>query len=122
VLRVLVGVSNRWTDAAAIRAELAAFPAATTVILQASATGADNLAIAIARDLGLACESYALSPVERGIYGWQGPQRIAERALEDGKPDLVLAFRLGRSGGIARLIREAKRRAIPVKIVDGAGG
>lgn len=119
---MLVCVSYGWTDEPAIRAALDAFPAEETVIIQGGPAGVDNPAAEIARERGMQCVTYALTPLERGIFGRQAPQIVAMRMLEDGKPDRVLAFRRNRSSGISHIIREARKRGTPVTVIDQESG
>src|SRR5947209_3075345 len=89
-MRVIVTGSMTWSDAEAIRRELAQLPAGSTVIL-GDAAGVDALAGQIAGELGLAVEPFRKEPEDYRRFravAWQG---LNERMLDSGA-DLVLAF------------------------------
>jgi hypothetical protein len=109
-VRILVCGSRSWTDAAAIRRRLRAFPGA--VVVSGAARGADSLAAQEAYRMGLAVE---LHPAD-----WQRDGRRAgflrNLAMLDSGVDLVLAFWDGSSRGTAHTMAEARRRGIPVEV------
>ena len=112
-MKVLVTGSRNWTDFGAIKARLAELPA-DTVIIEGGASGADALARTAARKLRLyAITAYA----DWNLHGKAaGPKR--NRIMLDLQPDLVLGFRINQSPGATDCIEEAKRRGIPVEVVD----
>ena len=131
--RVLVCGSRDWTDTAAIRAELATLPAGSVVIHgdngydavgralwgqpdQLAVRGADKLAGAIARELGLVLEVY--SPDWKAHGRSAGPKRN-QRMLTEGKPDQALAFTrdLAKSRGTADMVRKLHAAGVPVRVV-----
>ncbi len=116
-MRVFVCASARWTDEAAIEAELDALPEGETTILQAKPDRQDNLAVAIAREYGMPVEDFTPHALDATYHGRRVGRICMWRAL-DTTPDLVLAFRLDRSSGISEIIREARRRAIAIKVID----
>ncbi len=89
-MRVLVTGSMQWTDADAIRRELAQLPHGS-VVIHGDCTGADELAGVIARELGLLVEAWDKNADDYRRYqkaAWKG---LNERMLGSGV-DLVLAF------------------------------
>lgn len=114
-MRVIACGSRRWADSWPIREALATLPAATTVV-HGAAPGADSLAGAIARKLGLRVEAH---PAEWGRWGRSaGPRRNA-RMVALGA-DLCLAFRLrGPSPGTDDMMRRCREAGIPVEVHDG---
>ena len=132
--RVLVCGSREWTDTGAIRAELAALPPGSMVIHgdngydaeghplwgqpdALAVRGADKLAGAITRELGLAVEVYLPDWKTHGRGA--GPKRN-QRMLEEGKPDQSLAFthNLAGSRGTADMVRRLRAAGVPVRMVD----
>ena len=87
-MRVLVCGDRHWTDRGAILDRLKRLPPGT-VIIHGAAKGADTIAGEVAVSLGFAVEPY---PADWKRYGRAaGPIRNA-KMLQDGKPDLVIAF------------------------------
>jgi hypothetical protein len=117
-MRVLVTGSTQWTDADAIRRELAALPP-DSVILHGDCTGADALAGKVARELGLAVESWAKNADDYRRYGKAAWKRLNERMLESGVA-LVLAFhpelhRPGKARGSRHVMELAERRGVAIR-------
>jgi hypothetical protein len=89
-MRVLVTGSATWDDAAALRRELSALPAHSTVVT-GDTPGIDALAVTVAQELGLHVEAMKKSRADRQTHpdaSWKG---LNERMLATGI-DLVLAF------------------------------
>jgi hypothetical protein len=118
-MRVIVAGATGWTDAEAIRRELAQLPPGTTVI-HGDAPGADALAGAAAARLGLAVEPMAKSEQDYARYrrgAWKG---LNERMVAAGAA-LVLAFHadLSRSRGTRHLVALARAAGIEVRVFAG---
>jgi YspA, cpYpsA-related SLOG family len=110
-MRVLVCGSRSWKDARRIRQRLAELPR-STIVIHGEARGADALADAAARGLGLTVMTF---PAD-----WsRGKQAGFERniAMLDEKPDLVIAFWDGKSKGTAHTIDQAIERGIAVEVI-----
>ncbi len=89
-MRVLITGSTTWTDAGALRRELAALPARSTIVT-GDTPGIDAMAIAQAQELGFGVEPMKKSRADRKAHpedSWKG---LNERMLATGI-DLVLAF------------------------------
>ncbi len=89
-MRVLISGATSWTDAAALRREMAKLPE-RTVIVTGDTAGIDALAIAIAAELGFTTEAMRKNKADYLAHpeaGWKG---LNERMLATGV-DLVLAF------------------------------
>lgn len=87
-MRVLVCGSRDWGDYGRIRRAMEQLPPGT-VIIAGGASGADTMAARVARELKFRLEIY--------MAEWQRDGRAAgairnRRMLEEGRPDLVLAF------------------------------
>ena len=79
-------------------------------VIHGAAPGADTLAGAWAKEHGVPVKAY---PAAWNIHGrGAGPIRN-QHMLDDGKPDLVIAFPGGR--GTADMVRRANKAGIPVK-------
>lgn len=79
------------------------------MILEGGARGADRMAREFAKWKGIPVETYV---AEWDVYGRAaGPLRNREM-LDNGKPDLVVAFKGGR--GTANMVLQARQRGIPV--------
>ena len=112
-MKVLVTGSRRWTDYNTIYNRLAQLPK-DSLVIEGGANGADTLARTAAYCLGL---DRRVVKAQWDIHGkLAGP--IRNRVMLDMKPDLVLGFRLAGSTGTTDCIEEAKRRGIPVEVVD----
>ena len=89
-MRVIVTGSTTWTDADAIRRELAILPAESIVII-GDCDGVDALAAEIAHEIGLIVEAYRKEAEDFRSHGQAAWKRLNERMIETGV-DLVLAF------------------------------
>jgi len=114
-MRVIVCGSRGWSDAGAITSDLAALPAGTTIV-HGDARGADRLAEAAARRLGLATEAH---PANWARYGKSaGPRRNAEMVALGA--DLCLAYRLeGPSRGTDDMVGRCRSHGILVRLNAG---
>jgi hypothetical protein len=115
-LRVIVAGIMSWTDAEAIRRELARLPAGT-VIIHGDAAGADALAGEVAAQLGLTVERFAKNPDDYRKYqraAWKG---LNERMLARGA-ELVLAFHpdIASSRGTGHMVEIARAARVEVRI------
>lgn len=112
-MKVLVCGSRDWTDHEKIRIRLAELPRGT-LVLHGGARGADRIAGTVAASLGLAVNEY---PAD-----WRGFGRSAgyrrNLAMLGQEPDLVLAFWLDGSTGTGHTVREARKRRIPVEVIE----
>lgn len=107
-LRVLVCGGRDFRDWQAVHAALDDL--GPTVLIEGGAAGADRLARCWAVEHGVPVVTYAADWQAHGRSA--GPRRN-QFMLEDGKPDLVLAFPGG--SGTADMCRRAKRAGIPVR-------
>jgi hypothetical protein len=115
-MRVIVAGAVAWSDAAAIRRELAALPAGS-VIIHGDAPGADVIAGEVGRELGLAVEPMAKNAADRAKYkkaAWKG---LNERMLASGAV-LVLAFHadLAASKGTRHLVELAREAGVEARV------
>lgn len=122
-MRVLVCGSRTWKDREAIFGALQILHNELVlstgtfnpeiVVIDGAADGADQLAFECAKVLELKSERY---PAEWRKYGKAAGPIRNKQMLDEGKPDLVLAFWDGKSRGTANMVELAKRYGKPVII------
>lgn len=113
-VKVLVTGSRKWTDCAAIHAELAALPPGS-IVIHGACRGADAIAGSIAKEMGLVVRAYVADWYQYGPAA--GPIRNSEMLQRehtecDVKIDLVLAF--GDGPGTRDMIRKAFAKGIRI--------
>ena len=117
-MRVLVCGDREWKNKVAIWRELARFPHPQSIVLiHGDCRGADRLGRDVARELGMGAIAF---PAEWPRYGkGAGPIRN-QQMLDEGEPNLVLAFHsdIARSKGPADMIARAKKAGIPVRLIE----
>jgi len=112
--RILICGDRDWKDRAAIHRELSKFTAPVTVI-HGGAQGADTIAGTVAKSLSFEVLIFPADWDRDGLAA--GPKRNM-RMLDEGKPDLVLAFHsnLKESKGTKDSVAKARARGIEVRI------
>lgn len=115
-MKVLVCGDRNWSDMDKIETRLKRLPEGTTLI-HGAARGADTLGGYVAeRFCGFKVEAY---PADWNKYHRAaGP--IRNRQMLDQKPDLVIAFHsdLATSKGTKDCVMEARKRKIPVEVIE----
>jgi hypothetical protein len=117
IMRILVCGDRHWRNMAAIERELKKFPPGT-VVIHGGLKGADTLGAFVADKLG-----FEVIPFDAKwqIYGrGAGPIRN-QQMIDEGKPDLVLAFHenISESVGTKDMVNRAKGHRIKVEIFKG---
>lgn len=109
--RVLVCGGRNYSDHARLRAALSKFhdEAGISVVIEGGANGADRLARQWAHAFAVPVETFEADWENQGSFA--GPARN-KRMLEEGRPDLVIAFPGGR--GTADMVRKARRAGVEV--------
>lgn len=115
-MRVIVAGAVAWTDADAVRRELAKLPPGS-VVIHGDCPGADALAGEVARELGFAVEPMAKNAADRAKYkrlAWKG---LNERMLLSGA-GLVLVFHpaFEQSNGSKHMAELARRAGVEVRV------
>jgi hypothetical protein len=118
-MRVIVAGAVAWTDAEAIRRELARLPAGT-VVIHGDCAGADAISGQVAAQLGFVVEPMRKSAEDYARYqraAWKG---LNERMLASGAV-LVLAFHgdIENSQGSKHLIEIARAAGVEVRLFAG---
>lgn len=117
-MKVLVCGSRGYNDAATIRHHLSQLPPGT-IIIHGGAKGADTMAGDIAAELRFPVVTY---PAEWDVYGRSAGARRNQYMLDEGKPDMVLAFWDGHSKGTSDMLNRAKKTHVPCRMVDDKAG
>lgn len=118
-MRVLVCGSRHFTDYYKMNSVLLEYMNDGDTLIHGCARGADRLAEEVWNDFPPEIDGY----VERYPADWNkhgkaaGPIRN-KQMLEEGKPDLVIAFLAPNSRGTANMIRQAEKAGVPVKVID----
>lgn len=110
-MRVLVCGGRDFIDGAAVKSALDALPEGPLTIIEGGASGADNFARLWAEFRGVPCETYRADWSAHGRAA--GPIRN-KQMLDEGKPDLVIAFPGGR--GTANMIKQARVAGVRVEL------
>lgn len=111
--RVLVCGSRDWDDEATMEAEFDKLPP-DTVIIEGEQRGADLMAKKLATRRNMAVLPFAAEWTKYGNSA--GPIRN-QRMLEEGHPDLVLAFPLPASRGTWDMVNRAKKAGVETCVV-----
>lgn len=111
--RVLVTGSRNFTDRDLMFNELKKYTQETTII-HGGASGADSIAEEIAMSLGM---DIIRVPAEWDKYGKAaGP--IRNKKMLEFKPDVVIAFPVGKSLGTRDMMRKAEEAGVRVVVID----
>lgn len=117
-MKILVCGSRNWTNEDQIAEVLSEYiqdwplDRDEPTIMHGTAKGADSMAGRLGLELGFWVEEY---PADWDKHGRSaGPIRNIE--MLDMKPDLVLAFQVGKSRGTQHTIDHARKRGIPVRV------
>lgn len=110
-MKVLVAGGRTYSDILRVFAVLDKLnrEAGIDKIIEGGAKGADRLALEWAKQSGVAVETYEADWENQGSFA--GPARN-KRMLDEGKPDLVVAFPGGK--GTLNMIRQASKAGIEV--------
>ena len=117
--RVLICGSRTFDDAHLMCEHVMRLPMGTTVI-HGGAKGADALADLYAREMRLGVEVY---PADWKQYGKRAGYLRNAQMLDEGKPDLVLAFvdkPLSESRGTAMMVALAMKAGVPTAVHIGS--
>lgn len=127
-MRVLVCGSRDWTDEDAVDRVLAPILYGHEddefVLIHGQAEGADKLSEVVLRDISPHGEEendfrVRRFPANWGKYGGAAGFIRNQQMLDEGKPDLVLAFWKNKSRGTADMIRRARKAGVEVRVIEG---
>ena len=116
-LRVLVTGGRDYSDAQAVSDSLNRLDEIASIecVIHGGAPGADALGAVWAASRHLRMEAY---PADWGAHGRAAGPIRNQRMIDEGKPDLVVAFPGGR--GTADMVRRA--RAAGIEVIEVTGG
>ena len=114
---MLVCGGREWDDLGVLLKRLEALPEGT-VVIHGACRGADRMGGAVAKTLDFEVEEY---PADWSRYDYLAGVIRNQQMLDEGKPDLVLAFHadIERSKGTADMVRRARKAGLPVEVVSG---
>lgn len=113
-MRILVCGSRNWINRERIKEILEKYPH-ESVIIHGGCRGADQIAGNVARELKMKEEVYN---AEWGKYGRSAGPIRNQKMIDDGKPDLILAFHedMKSSKGTLDMVKRGSNHRIPVKL------
>lgn len=85
------------------------------IMISGMARGTDTMAVRYAEEYGMEVLKFPAKWDEHGKAA--GPIRN-KQMLDEGKPDMVIAFRYPDSRGTQNMIDQATKAGVPVRIVD----
>ena len=112
-MRILVCGSRDWDDREPIDDALEMYNHSPGVVIHGGARGADQLAGEIAFDMGFEVEVF---PADWKLHGKSAGVIRNQQMLDEGKPDIVLAFQKNNSRGTQDMINRARKAGVPVTI------
>lgn len=113
-MRVLVCGGRRFDDKNKLVEELQTLLLRHDLeIIEGGAPGADTMAYQWCASNSVVCHHY---PAEWSRYGYRAGPIRNQKMIDDGRPDLVLAFPGGK--GTADMIRRAEAAGIEVRKID----
>lgn len=118
-MRVLICGSRHFNDYERFKKEVMnALPVGDYIgstVISGHAKGADTLGEQFARDMGLQLQTF---PADWNVHGRAaGPIRNTQM-LQQGKPDIVIAFLAENSRGTKNMINQAEKAGVPVKVIE----
>ena len=119
-MRVLICGSRHWNDEETIEEYIRTLPS-HSIIIHGNCRGADRIAARLGKIQG-----HKVIPMsaEWNKYGDSAGPIRNKRMLEDGEPDVVVAFHdnISMSKGTKNMIEETRKRGIPHKIIHSKKG
>ncbi len=114
-MKVIVCGDREWSNESVICERLHKLPS-DTIIIQGECEGADNLAMYLAREIGLDVVGFYANWQKYGRSA--GPRRNIK--MLNTNPSLVLAFHddLDKSKGTKHIVGEARKRGIKVEVIS----
>ena len=114
--RILICGSREWNDFNTIKKYLQTLPK-DTVIIHGGCRGTDSIAGYLAKQMGMEVQVYKADWNKQGKGA--GPQRN-QRMIDEGKPDLVVAFHddIDNSKGTLDMVTRAKKSGLEVLLIN----
>ncbi len=116
-MRVLVCGDRHWVDKNAIVAALARLDK-VDIVIEGEARGADTLAREVAEEFNIPVLAF---PADWNKYGRAAGPIRNRQMLDEGKPDLVIAFHsnIVESRGTKNMLEQARSRGIHTRLCNG---
>lgn len=116
-MRVLVCGDRNYSRYSEVYRVLKAIAGDVTCVIEGEARGADTFGRLAAESMKIPVEKY---PAKWSEYGKAAGPIRNQQMLDEGKPDLVLAFHsnINESKGTADMIERAKKAGIPVELIQ----
>ena len=115
-MRILVCGARNWSDYIAIRDVIASLlPLGVECIIEGEAAGADSMGRVAANELGIAVLKF---PADWNKHGKAAGPIRNKQMLEEGKPDLILAFHddIDKSKGTKNMLEQAQKAGIVTRL------
>ena len=111
---VLICGSRDWSDKNLILSTVLSIK--PTKIIHGACRGADMLSGQVSKELGIPVQEF---PADWNTYGLSAGPRRNQQMLDEGKPNLVIAFHddVNSSKGTKDMVRRAKNAGIEVKVI-----
>lgn len=113
--RVLICGSRDFKDQKLISEFVSKNKDKISVIIEGGARGADRCARIAAEAFGIPVETY---PADWQRYKFRAGPIRNQQMLDEGRPDVVVAYPLPGSKGTWDMINRAKKAGVPVKIIE----
>lgn len=117
-MRVLVSGSRHFSDSrllAEVLDRVGREQGPITEVIEGEARGADTLARLWAERRGIEVHKF---PADWTAHGKAAGHIRNKQMLDEGKPDLVIAFLAPNSRGTANMISQTEKAGVPVKVID----
>lgn len=117
-LRVLVCGGRNWTDGDTIYNVLSRLAIKPTLLIEGEARGADSLARLAAEKLGVPVQKF---PAKWKQYGRAAGYIRNKQMLDEGKPDMVIAFHndIDTSKGTKMMVELARKAGVTTVVYGG---
>lgn len=111
---ILICGSRDWSDKNLILSTIVSLK--PTKIIHGVCRGADILSGQVAKELGIPVQEF---PADWDTYGLSAGPRRNQKMLDEGKPNLVIAFHddIKSSKGTNDMVRRAKKSGLEVKVI-----
>lgn len=115
-MNILICGSRNWKNSEIISRELSKISGARKVI-HGGCKGADEISGTIAACLGI---EVACFPAKWDLYGRAAGPKRNQQMLDEGKPDIVLAFHndIEKSKGTQDMVKRARKAGVPVFVIS----
>jgi hypothetical protein len=116
MLRVLICGGRHYTDYDRVLETLVGLggKAVIEVVIHGAATGADTLGGRAAAKLGIPAQEF---PANWNLYGKRAGSIRNQQMLDEGKPNICIAFPDPTSRGTWDMVRRAKKAGLEVKVL-----